>query len=117
MRGVTVQTRRCRKLSTESPQRLQHFISARLTLHPEGTLPLYEVDPVPLFKTKFAHQIRRQTDGKRITPFRNLHFNLQNTMIYSRKSISIVVKKQVGVICHEGIANLFGMVLLDRRVG
>jgi hypothetical protein len=87
MRIVATQAFRRSQSAPEASQTRQHFIRTWQATHLHLPVVLYQIDLVAFFEAKLADKVRGQADGKRVTPFRDLHLDALEWM-YGKQCIS-----------------------------
>ncbi|EAQ24829.1 hypothetical protein ROS217_01925 [Roseovarius sp. 217] len=75
------------QLAPEAAQTRQHLLCAGQAAHSYLAVILHKVDLVTFLEAKLTDELRRQADGKRVPPFRDMHRDLL-AWIYAGKSIS-----------------------------
>jgi quinolinate synthase len=87
MRVVAAQAFRSGQLPPEAAKAGQHLVCTSEASHSHLAVVLDQVDLIAFPEAKLSDELRREADGKRVSPFRDMHRDLLG-WIYVHKSIS-----------------------------
>lgn len=128
MRSVAAQALCSGQLVPEAAKTREHLIRARQTTDSDLAVVLDQIDLIAFLEAKLPDKLRGQADGKRVTPFRDLHRDFlsgyTNTNVYHIGCMGKPVRDLGPLLCvtqwltpdlERSCTNLIGQAIVSKN--